>query len=55
LCFLSLLCVDVVDAGSSIRLLGLPHLLVVVVVAKVVVAAYRHAVGSRYERSWPIH
>jgi hypothetical protein len=51
---LSLLCVDVVDAGSSIGLLGLPHLLVVVV-AKVVVAVYWHAVGSRYERSWPIH
>jgi hypothetical protein len=47
---LSLFCVDVVDAGSSIRLLGLPHLLVVVV-AKVVVAANWHTVGSRYERS----
>jgi hypothetical protein len=45
----------VVDAGSSIRLLGLPHLLVVAVVTKVVVAAYRHAVGSRYEWPWPIH
>jgi hypothetical protein len=44
----------VVDAGSSIRLLGLPHLLVVVV-AKVLVAAYRHAVGSTYEQSWPIN
>jgi hypothetical protein len=50
---LSLLCVDVVDAGSSIRLLGLSYLLVVV--AKVVVAANWHAVGSRYERSWSIH
>jgi hypothetical protein len=39
----------VVDAGLSIRLLGLPHLLVVVV-AKVVVATNWHAVGSRYER-----
>jgi hypothetical protein len=48
------MCIDVVDAGSCIRLLGLPHLLVVVV-AKVVVAANWHAVGSRYERSWPIH
>jgi hypothetical protein len=54
LCFLSLLCVDVVDAGSPIRLLVLPHLLVVVV-AKVIVAANWHAVGSGYERSWPIH
>jgi hypothetical protein len=44
LCFLSLLCVDVVDAGSS---MGLPHLLIVVV-AKVVVAVNWHAVGSRY-------
>jgi hypothetical protein len=49
---LSHLCVDVVDAGSSIGLLGRPYLLVVVVVvAKVVVAANWHAVGSKYERS----
>jgi hypothetical protein len=52
---LSLLCVDVVDAGSSIRLLGLPHLLVAVVVAKVVVAAHRHAVVSRHEWPWPLY
>jgi hypothetical protein len=52
---LSLLCVDVVDAGSSIRLLGLPHLLVVVIVAEVVVAAHRHAVGSRHKWPWLIH
>jgi hypothetical protein len=45
----------VVDAGSSIRLLGLPHLLVVVVVAEVVVVAHRHVVGSRHEWPWPIH
>jgi hypothetical protein len=55
LCFLSLLCIDVVDVGSSIRLLGLPHLLVVVVVAKVVVAAHRHAVGSKHEWPCPVH
>jgi hypothetical protein len=53
LCLLSLLCVDVVDAGSSIRLMGLPHLLVVVVAE--VVAVNRHAVGSRYNRSRPVH
>jgi hypothetical protein len=54
MCLLSLMCVDVVDADSSIRLLGLPHLLVVVV-AEVVVAANRHTVGSRYNRSRPVH
>jgi hypothetical protein len=48
------LCVDVVDAGSSIRLLGLPHLLVAVV-AEAVVAAHRHAVGSRREWPWHVH
>jgi hypothetical protein len=55
LCLLSLLCVDVVDAGSSIRLFGLPHLLVAVVVVEVVVAAHQHAVRSRHEWPWPIH
>ena len=39
---LSFLCVDVVDAGSSKRLLGLP-LLVVIVVA---VAAEGHSIGT---------
>jgi hypothetical protein len=29
--------------------------MVAVVVAEVVVAAYRHAVGSRHEFSWPVH
>jgi hypothetical protein len=33
----------------------MPHLLVAVVVAKVVVAVHRHAVGSRHEWPWPIH
>jgi hypothetical protein len=35
--------------------LGLPHLLVAVVVAEVVVAVHRHVVGSRHEWPWPVH
>jgi hypothetical protein len=38
--------IDVINPGVSIRLLGLPHLLVAVVVAEVIVAAHWHTVGS---------
>ena len=45
---LSLLCVDVVDAGSSIRLLA-------AAVVALVVAADGDTVGSRYRWPRPIH
>ena len=48
MCTLSLLRVDVVDAGSSIRLL-------VVVVVALVVAADGDTVGSGYRWPRPIH
>ena len=50
---LSLLCVEVVDAGSSIRLLAV--VVVVVVVVAFIVAADGNTVSSGYRWPRPIH